>query len=148
MHNCTRECVYLHIFTTPTALTTSNLDSEWTALLSCLHMTVKIQEMLQKTSTKNHAERTLTIPAPLQRRHVSGLVPGGTPDPPKLRHNNISKKYHIFICMTTVASDMQAMMMRTDKTSVPQASQGNSVWNITVLVHPCTASINDSSSAT
>lgn len=37
----------------------------------------------------------------------------------------------------------------TEKISaIPQASQGNSVWNITVFVHPCTASMNDSSRET
>lgn len=38
MHNLQSIGLYLHIFATPTTLTTSNLDPEWTTLLICLHM--------------------------------------------------------------------------------------------------------------
>lgn len=39
-------------------------------------------------------EEELTNPEPLQDRHVSGLVPGGTPAPPEKRnhHKKINQK--------------------------------------------------------
>lgn len=37
---------------------------------------------------------------------------------------------------------------RSENNAIPQASQGKSVWNFSVLVHPWTASIKDSSTET
>lgn len=53
----------------------------WSAHDTTYVINERCQQMIS-----GEVSRKLTIPAPLQRLHVSGLVPGGTPVPPKINH--------------------------------------------------------------
>lgn len=94
--------------------------------------------------------RKLTIPAPLQRLHVSGLVPGGTPVPPIINHPIEYTTFNVCRVQKCIIRDAvtEKKKKKEKENVIPQVSQGKSVWKSTVFVHPCTASMNDSSRET
>lgn len=82
------------------------------------------------------------MPEPLQRLHVSGLVPGGTPLPPA------NSREVIYFIKELGTGSKKTTIQELNRFGLPQVSHGTAALNATVFEHPWTASIKDISKAT